>query len=256
MEWNGARMRQGQQNRRGRGRNRKGQNPLTRSFESTGPDVKIRGTAAHIAEKYAALARDAHSSGDLVLAENYYQHAEHYNRIIMAAQAQNPTTEQVNGQRARRPDFDQPGFGNDGEGGYENGYDDGDGDQPDTTASFEPPAFLEQPVPQPRPHAPRPHEHSRTPTEQPRPFEPGSEQPRSFEPRDPREPRQPGEHRNRHRRHRRDRPHGGYQGGEREGGQPPQPREASGSINGGFGDQPAVDIPIRRREPGEDGGTP
>jgi hypothetical protein len=77
------------QNRRSRGRNnRKGPNPLTRSFESNGPDVKVRGTAAHIAEKYMTLARDAQSSGDTVSAENYLQHAEHYNRIVMAAQAQ------------------------------------------------------------------------------------------------------------------------------------------------------------------------
>lgn len=84
-------MRQGQQNRRGRGRsnnnnnnsNRKSQNPMTRSFESTGPDVKLRGTPSHVAEKYMSLARDALSSGDPVLAENYMQHAEHYNRIIM-----------------------------------------------------------------------------------------------------------------------------------------------------------------------------
>ena len=82
-------MRQGQQNRRGRGRGgRKPQNPLARSYESNGPDVKIRGTAAHIAEKYMSLARDALSSGDLVGAESYFQHAEHYNRIIMAAQSQ------------------------------------------------------------------------------------------------------------------------------------------------------------------------
>ena len=81
-------MRQGQQNRRGRGRNRKGQSPLTRSFESKGPDVKIRGTPSHIAEKYMSLARDATSSGDPVLAENYLQHAEHYNRIIMAFREQ------------------------------------------------------------------------------------------------------------------------------------------------------------------------
>ena len=52
--------------------------------------MKIRGTAMHIAEKYASLARDAHSSGNSVAAENYLQHAEHYNRIILAAQAQNP----------------------------------------------------------------------------------------------------------------------------------------------------------------------
>src|SRR5262245_3948069 len=81
-------MRQGQQHRRGRGRNRKGQSPVTRSFESNGPDVKIRGTPAHIAEKYMSLARDALASGDPVLAENYLQHAEHYNRIIMTYREQ------------------------------------------------------------------------------------------------------------------------------------------------------------------------
>ncbi len=83
---------QGQQNRRGRGRNnnggRKMQNPLSRNYDSNGPDVKIRGTAAHIAEKYSSLARDALSSGDTVAAENLFQHAEHYNRIIMSAQQQ------------------------------------------------------------------------------------------------------------------------------------------------------------------------
>ena len=50
--------------------------------------MKIRGTPAHIAEKYIALARDAQSSGDPVLAENYLQHAEHYIRIIMAYREQ------------------------------------------------------------------------------------------------------------------------------------------------------------------------
>ncbi len=100
-------MRPQQQNRRMRGRNnnggggsnnnnnnnnnnRKGPNPLTRNYESNGPDVKIRGSAQQIAEKYATLARDAQSAGDRVMAENYLQHAEHYNRIIAAAQAQMP----------------------------------------------------------------------------------------------------------------------------------------------------------------------
>jgi hypothetical protein len=80
-------MRPGQ-NKRMRGRNpgRKGPNPLTRSYESNGPDVKIRGTAQHVAEKYLQLARDAQSSGDPVSAESYLQHAEHYFRIIAAAQ--------------------------------------------------------------------------------------------------------------------------------------------------------------------------
>jgi hypothetical protein len=99
-------VRQGQQNRRGRGRNRKSQNPLARSFESNGPDVKIRGTPAHIAEKYLSLARDAQSSGDPVLAENYLQHAEHYTRIIMAYREQMGQTPEFvngNGQRMRGP---------------------------------------------------------------------------------------------------------------------------------------------------------
>src|SRR5271169_2613725 len=81
-------MRPGQ-NKRMRGRptnNRRGPNPLTRTYESNGPDVKIRGTAHHVAEKYLQLARDAQSSGDPVMAENYLQHAEHYFRIIAAAQ--------------------------------------------------------------------------------------------------------------------------------------------------------------------------
>lgn len=107
-------MRQGQQNRRGRGRggsnsnsnsspnngNRKTQNPLSRTYESNGPDVKIRGTAAQIAEKYTTLSRDASSSGDRVVAENYLQHAEHYNRIIAAAQAASLQTAANNGVEA------------------------------------------------------------------------------------------------------------------------------------------------------------
>jgi len=67
--------------------NRRGPNPLTRSYESNGPDVKIRGNAHHIAEKYLQLARDAHTGGDPIAAENYLQHAEHYFRLIASAQA-------------------------------------------------------------------------------------------------------------------------------------------------------------------------
>ncbi len=98
---NGTRkpMRQGQQHRRGRGRGRKPQNPLSRNLESNGPDVKIRGTASHIAEKYIALARDAHVVGDSVAGESYLQHAEHYNRIVMANQAQQQATAAAQGER-------------------------------------------------------------------------------------------------------------------------------------------------------------
>jgi hypothetical protein len=97
-------MRPGQ-NKRMRGRpnnNRRGPNPLTRSYESNGPDVKIRGNAHHVAEKYLQLARDAHTSSDPVAAENYLQHAEHYFRLIAAAQA--AQQQQQNGPR-------QPGEG-------------------------------------------------------------------------------------------------------------------------------------------------
>lgn len=109
-------MRQQQNNKnrmRGRGRN-KPSNSLNRNYESNGPDVKIRGNAAHIAEKYSTLARDAQSSGDSVIAENYLQHAEHYNRIVLAAQAQR---EEAQANRARQNDAaqdEQPDVNDDG----------------------------------------------------------------------------------------------------------------------------------------------
>jgi hypothetical protein len=81
-------MRNRNNNNNNNNNNRRGQNPMTRVFESNGPDIKIRGTASHVAEKYVQLARDARSSGDPVAAENYYQHAEHYFRLIAAAQEQ------------------------------------------------------------------------------------------------------------------------------------------------------------------------
>ena len=111
-------MRQSQQKNRMRGRGRKGPNPMSRSYESNGPDVKIRGTAAHVAEKYASLARDALSMGDNVMAENYFQHAEHYNRIIAAAAAQQASRNEENAPNFGRGP--QPDFGND---------DDMDGDE-------------------------------------------------------------------------------------------------------------------------------
>ena len=119
-------MRQGQQNRRGRGRGRKTQNPLARNYESNGPDVKIRGTASHIADKYAALARDAVASGDIIMAENYYQHAEHYYRIIMSVQSQPAAGAQ------------QPAEGANGSGGQRgrrSGGQDGQGEQAQVNAA-------------------------------------------------------------------------------------------------------------------------
>ena len=99
-------MRPNQNKNRQRGRNggRKHVNPLSRNYESNGPDVKVRGNAAHVAEKYLQLARDAQSSGDSVMAENYLQHAEHYFRIVSSAQqAMNGPRE---GQSQDEVDFD------------------------------------------------------------------------------------------------------------------------------------------------------
>jgi hypothetical protein len=162
-------MRNGQNNNnnknRMRGRNRRGHNPMTRVYESNGPDVKIRGTAHHIAEKYAQLARDAQSSGDPVAAEGYLQHAEHYFRLIMAAQVQfaqqNPNQQQ---QPFQRPDMD-------GRDDYDDSDDDSGQDQPNGQP-FQPvpqqmqrPQHLPQPPNQPQPsvqgYAPRRDEEPR-----------------------------------------------------------------------------------------------
>jgi hypothetical protein len=63
-----------------------GGTPLNRNhvFDSNGPDLRIRGTAQQLFEKYLQLGRDATSSGDRVMGEGYFQHAEHYFRIVSA----------------------------------------------------------------------------------------------------------------------------------------------------------------------------
>jgi len=66
--------------------NNRGPRPPHRNqtFDSNGPSVKIRGNAYQVFERYIALAREASSSGDRIAAENLYQHAEHYFRIMQA----------------------------------------------------------------------------------------------------------------------------------------------------------------------------
>jgi hypothetical protein len=142
-------MRNGQ-NKRMRGRNRKGQNPLTRVYESNGPDVKIRGTASHVADKYVQLARDAQASGDPVAAENYFQHAEHYFRLIAAAQEQ---FRQAN--PYYRPEQDQRDDGMDD-------MEDEGPEQPGAVAGEQPYGTGEQPYlpPQAQPFPPRDQQHS------------------------------------------------------------------------------------------------
>ena len=169
--------------------NRRGQNPMTRVFESNGPDIKIRGTASHVAEKYVQLARDARSSGDPVAAENYYQHAEHYFRLIAAAQEQFRQNQPQPRTENEMPSTDE-------------GEDDGE-----NFSNFgQEPGFVPQPpqpqqafVPRentPRENSPRentPRDHTQ------RDFQPREGQPyqREQQPREQREhqPREPREHR-------------------------------------------------------------
>ena len=75
---------------RGRGQRKPGNgNALNRVHESSGPEGKVRGTPQQIVDKYLALARDSQTAGDRVTAENFLQHAEHYQRILtQAAQSQ------------------------------------------------------------------------------------------------------------------------------------------------------------------------
>ena len=68
-------------------------------MESSGPEVKIRGSATQLFEKYQSLARDAVSAGDRIAAENYLQHAEHYYRVLSVQSAQN--ADSSNGGRPR-----------------------------------------------------------------------------------------------------------------------------------------------------------
>ena len=142
-------MRPGQNNKRMRGRNnnngsRKGPNPLTRSYESNGPDVKVRGTAQHIAEKYLQLARDAQSSGDPVMAESYLQHAEHYYRLIAAAHAaQQAHFAQQNGQPRPPAEIE-----------YDDDEEDVINDRFASVAERLPPTQFPQAQPQPQPQFP------------------------------------------------------------------------------------------------------
>jgi|SRR5438445_1645093 hypothetical protein len=132
---NKQRMRNRNNNNNNNNNNRRGQNPMTRVYESNGPDIKIRGTASHIAEKYLQLARDARSSGDPVAAENYYQHAEHYFRLIAAAQEQFRQNQQPRG--------DEP---------VSTSSDDSEDDGENFSNFGQEPGFVPQPPPQQQPY--------------------------------------------------------------------------------------------------------
>ena len=126
--------------------------PLNRNhvFDSSGPDLRIRGTAQQLFEKYLQLGRDATGAGDRVMAESYFQYAEHYFRILNAinqASQQNaqPHGGQQNGQ------YQQNGQHN-GQGGQYNGQQrrerdgqSGEQDEQPPMANGPAPAYVEQP---------------------------------------------------------------------------------------------------------------
>ena len=94
-------MRQGSHSKRNRGRGgnrRSGPPSRNHTFDSNGPDIRIRGNAHQVHEKYINLAREASTNGEAVLAESYFQHAEHYYRILSAF-----TDDSNNEQNKNRP---------------------------------------------------------------------------------------------------------------------------------------------------------
>jgi hypothetical protein len=111
-------MRPGSNTRRPRGRPNRKQHgsPRSQTFDSHGPDVRIRGNAPQVYEKYLTLARDATSSGDRIAAESYYQFAEHYFRIMndstdpqrLNPDAPRPNREPSYGEPREQPQVDWP----------------------------------------------------------------------------------------------------------------------------------------------------
>ncbi|TPW06777.1 MAG: hypothetical protein FD124_1577 [Alphaproteobacteria bacterium] len=161
-----------QQRQRGRGRkpgggggSGGGGHQSNRAFESNGPDIKVRGSASTVYEKYLQLARDANSSGDRVMAESYLQHAEHYYRVLRAMQpAHQPAPEQRYDQQQR--------FGHDPDLDY-----DENGDEYEAGAEQQPREGGEQPGPEAREDA-RPPQQAYREDRGPRNDGPRSEGPR------------------------------------------------------------------------------
>ncbi len=93
------------------------------TFDSNGPEIRIRGTAWQVFEKYQALARDAQSAGDRVKAENLLQHAEHYYRIILEIQeamGESPAQLRQRAQQMQQQQQQDPSLGQDrGNGSYD-----------------------------------------------------------------------------------------------------------------------------------------
>ena len=131
-------QRHGQNRGQQRGRNKnRSQNLAQRTLDSNGPDIKLRGTAAHICKKYQTLARDAQSTGDRIRAENYLQHADHYYRLVMAAQQQSaqqqPQQAQQHNASEASPEHSPSAYQD--EDGYKNSAKNGSGNFENTARS-------------------------------------------------------------------------------------------------------------------------
>ncbi|OUJ05057.1 DUF4167 domain-containing protein [Acetobacter malorum] len=123
----------------GTSRHLNGQIPMNRNhvFDSHGPDVRVRGTAQQLFEKYLQHGRDATGAGDRVAAEAYFQHAEHYFRIMnaMAQAAQQSQQERAERQAARQSSRPQMNAGDENN---ENRQDAEDAPQPHGEAEPQP----------------------------------------------------------------------------------------------------------------------
>ncbi|GBQ78742.1 hypothetical protein AA0521_3253 [Komagataeibacter intermedius NRIC 0521] len=140
-------------------RHNNGQIPLNRNhvFDSNGPDLRVRGTAQQLFEKYLQLGRDASSTGDRVMAEAYFQHAEHYFRILnamtqAAQQSQQERQERMAARQQRPADNRQPSDAS-SEDAAEQPASQPQAAEPAETAPQ--PTVASEPAPAPAPRAPR-----------------------------------------------------------------------------------------------------
>ena len=109
-------MRPSQKSNRPRGRGGRkpsGGNNINRVYESAGPEGKVRGTPQQIIDKYLSLARDAQTSGDRVVAENFLQHAEHYQRILVEAMGARQERREAQAGEGDQPDVADQNSGSD-----------------------------------------------------------------------------------------------------------------------------------------------
>lgn len=143
-------MRPSQKSGRSRGKNNNRNRPVghspNRVYESAGPEGKVRGTPQQVIDKYLSLARDAQLSGDRVTAENFLQHAEHYSRLLLAAQ-------EASGQDRRDQNQQFGGGEQPNVGGSDNSDDKRSGNQNNNRNNNQ---NQQQPQPQPQPEPQKP----------------------------------------------------------------------------------------------------